>query len=122
MTEFDPPSAHHQEQAMRCIASYDDRRYPPLLSLSIHDAPHRRMHVATIQQYRGVLYRACQLAKIKLPIARAIDLNVVFVNPSSPDLGNVYLALERALDGKTLKKPAVLEDDSQISAVRMMKL
>mgnify|MGYP001571481397 CR=1 FL=1 len=50
---------------MRCIASYDDRRYPPLLSLSIHDAPHRRMHVATIQQYRGVLYRACQLARYR---------------------------------------------------------
>ena len=106
---------------MRVVVDYFGDRHPPLLQLAIHDAPHRRMHLATIQEYRKVLHAAMAKVHLKMPIAHPIDLNVLFVNPSSPDLGNVYLALERAMDGKTMKRPFILEDDSLISKVIMSK-
>ena len=106
---------------MRVIAQYFPKEHPPLLNLSIHDAPHRRMHLATIQAFRSIVYDAMVKAGIPMPIAHPIDLSVLFVNPSSTDLGNSYLALERAMDGKTLKKPFILEDDSLISKVTMSK-
>lgn len=107
---------------MKIIANYFPELHPPLLTLYVHDAPHRRMHVATIQRYREFLYAACTKAAIPLPIDHPIDLSVVFINPSSPDNGNIYLALEQALDGNTLKKPAVLTDDSLISKTTMSKM
>jgi hypothetical protein len=112
---------------MRCHAHYDDRHHPPLLKLSVFDAPHRRMHIAVIKQYRQCLYeaikRALEMKGVSLPIDWPIDLSVLFVNPSSPDLGNLFLALEQALDGKTLtKKNMVLTDDSLVSKVTMGKL
>lgn len=107
---------------MRIIAKYRDSAHPPLLILFIHDAPHRRQHVRVIQQYRGELRAACAKAGIITPIDHPIDLSVLFVNPSSPDLGNSYLALEQALDGSTLKGPSILTDDSLISALTMAKI
>ena len=106
---------------MRVVVDYFGGRHPPLLQLAIHDAPHRRMHLVTIQTFRGIIYEAMVKAGIPMPIPHPIDLSVLFVNPSSTDLGNSYLALERALDGKTLKKPFILEDDSLISKVIMSK-
>ena len=105
---------------MKIIAQYAATD-PPLLSLYIHDAPHRRMHIKTIQQYR-VFIRAA-LAKIGIDqiIDQPIDLYVLFISPSSPDLGNVYLALEQALDNTTLTKPGVIEDDALIQKVTMAK-
>jgi hypothetical protein len=46
---------------------------------------------------------------------------VFFVNPSTPDLGNAYLALEQALDGSTLKAPGIVTDDGLIQKVTMSK-
>jgi Holliday junction resolvase RusA-like endonuclease len=96
-------------------------RFPPLLRMSLHDAPHRRMHVATIQQYREDLRIALTKIGVKTPITVPIDLEIAFVNPSTPDLGNAYLALEQAMDGKTLKGPGIVADDSLISKVTMFK-
>lgn len=79
------------------------------------------MHLATIQEFRRIVHKAMDVCGIKMPITHPIDLSVLFVNPSSPDLGNIYLALERAMDGKTMKKPFILEDDSLISKVTMSK-
>jgi hypothetical protein len=108
---------------MKVIAKYHALYDPPLLQLWIHDAPHRRMHIKTIQAYRKVLYEAVRHTSIgaKLPIDHDIDLDVLFVNPSTPDLGNAYLALEQALDDMTLTKPGVVLDDSQIQKVTMSK-
>lgn len=99
---------------MKVIAQYVGTAHPPVLSLYIHDAPHRRMHIKVIEQYR-VFIRAA-LAKIGIvgPIEHQIELWVLFVNPASPDLGNLYLALEQALDGKTLTPPGIVVDDSLI--------
>jgi hypothetical protein len=85
------------------------------------------MHIAVIKMYRQCLYEAIQKAALKkgvdLPISWPVDLQILFVNPSSPDLGNLFLALEQALDGKTLSKNnTVLEDDSLVSEVTMAKL
>lgn len=108
---------------MKIIAKYHALYDPPLLQLWIHDAPHRRMHVKTIQQYRKILYEAVRHTSIgaKLPIDHDIDLDVLFVNPSTPDLGNAYLALEQAMDNMTLTKPGIVLDDSQIQKVTMSK-
>lgn len=99
---------------MKIIAQYIATAHPPVLSLYIHDAPHRRMHIKVIEQYRMFLRAALAKIGIKEPIAHQIELWVLFVNPSSPDLGNLYLALEQALDGKTLTAPGIVTDDSLI--------
>lgn len=106
---------------MRCVVKFFPAEHIPLLQLSIHDAPHRRMHHATIQQFREILYEAMIAADVGMPIDYPIDLSVLFVNPSSPDLGNIYLALEQAMDGCTLARPHILTDDSLISKVTMSK-
>src|ERR1700679_1837373 len=108
---------------MKVIAKYHALYDPPLLQLWIHDAPHRRMHISTIQQYRKFLYEAVRHTSVgrDLPIDHPIELDVLFVNPSSCDLGNSYLALEQALDNTTLTKPGIVSDDSLIQKVSMAK-
>lgn len=106
---------------MQCVVKYFEQEHPPLLQFSIHDAPHRRMHVATIQRYRDELKTACSAAGIAIPIAEPIDLSVIFVNPSSPDLDNLLTALYQALDGHTLKGTSVLIDDGLISKATVSK-
>jgi len=108
---------------MKIIAKYHALYDPPLLQLWIHDAPHRRMHIKTIQAYRRDIFTAVKKTSIgkELPIKHDIELEVLFVNPASPDLGNIYLALEQALDNKTLTKPGIVMDDSLIQKVAMAK-
>jgi hypothetical protein len=108
---------------MKIIARYHALYEPPLLQLWIHDAPHRRMHIKTIQAYRKVIYEAVRHTSIgrALPIDFQIDLGVLFISPASPDLGNCYLALEQAMDNTTLTKPGILVDDSLVQKVTMSK-
>lgn len=106
---------------MKIIAKYFPMLEPPLLQLWIHDAPHRRMHVKVIQQYRVFLHTAILKTGVDMPIKHDIDMDVLFVNPATPDLGNAYLALEQALDDKTLTKPGIVFDDSLIQKVTMAK-
>lgn len=106
---------------MKIIAQYMPTAHPPLLTLFIHDAPHRRMHIQTIMQYRLFIRDACSRAGIATPLDHPIDLSVLFVNPSTPDLGNAYLALEQALDGSTLRTPGIVVDDGLIQKVTMSK-
>jgi hypothetical protein len=108
---------------MKVIAKYHALYDPPLLQLWIHDAPHRRMHIKTIQQYRKILHEAVRHTSVgnRMPIDHNIDLDILFVNPSTPDLGNAYLALEQAMDNKTLTKPGIVEDDELIQKVTMAK-
>ena len=106
---------------MRVIVKFDDREHPPLMRMFIHDAPHRRMHVKVIQQYREIIRAACNTANIVTPITVPIDLSVTFSNPSSPHLDNLLTALYQALDGNTLRGPGILEDDGLICGVRMTK-
>jgi hypothetical protein len=103
---------------VRVIVQKVEQSGAPLFRLYIHDAPHRRMHFRTIQRYREVLRAAFLKADVLTPIDHPIELSVVFINPSSPDLGNLYLALEQAMDGKTLKKPGIVVDDALIHVVR----
>lgn len=107
----------------KVIAKYHALYDPPLLQLWIHDAPHRRMHIKTIQTYRRAIYDSVRRTSIgrDLPIKHAIELEVLFVNPATPDLGNAYLALEQAMDNATLTKPGIVEDDSLIQKVTMSK-
>lgn len=100
---------------------YFSAQHPPMLSLVIHNAPHYRMHRAVLQSYREDIMRACGKAGIVTPIDDPIDLSVLFVNPSTPDLGNAYLALERAMDGKALSGPSLLTDDSLVSKLTISK-
>jgi hypothetical protein len=90
----------------------------PVLRLYVHGAPHRRMHRAILAQYRKELYAETKKLSIKLPIKTPIEVNVTFINPTGPDIGNLYLALEQALDGKCGQGPTVLADDSLICYVK----
>jgi hypothetical protein len=100
---------------MRSIVEYKERPNDvPLLRIYAHDAPHRRQHYQVIQKFREELVRAAQAANIKIPITHPVELYVLFVNPSSPDIDNAIVALYRALDGTSLKGPAILEDDGLI--------
>lgn len=106
---------------MRCIVSYKEDRYPPLLELYVFGAPHRRQHVEVIQKYRDRIIEAAEAAKIHYPIDKSIDLSVLFIDPTSTDLDNLITALYRALDGKALKKIGLLKDDGLIQKVTMAK-
>ena len=107
---------------MKILVSYDDRSHPPVLRLTVHDAPHRRVHIEVIRSYRDALRMAFRREGIHFPIEDPIDLEVTFINPTTPDLGNAYLALEQAMDGTTLTGPGIVTDDSLISSVKMQKL
>lgn len=115
---------------MRVIAQYMPAETPPLVRFWIHGAPHRRMmrlddgrvNMPMIRAYRSMLVAACHKIGLTTPIDHPIDLSVVFVDPTSPDLGNLYLALEMSLDGGKLDRDSVLMDDSLVHGVRMMKL
>lgn len=104
---------------MRCIVNYFPALHPPLLQLSIHDAPHRRMHRAVIKQYREHLRKALMRAEVQMPIEHPIDLSVLFVNPTSPDLDNLLTALYQALDGRT--HSGILADDGLVSKATVSK-
>lgn len=106
---------------MKIIAQYIVTADTPLLSLYIHDAPHRRMHIKTIQQYRVSIKQALAKIGITEVIDYPIELYILFIAPASPDLGNCYLALEQALDNSTLTKPGIVIDDSLIQKVTMAK-
>lgn len=108
---------------MRCIVKYDADHLPvPLLTLYIHDAPHRRMHRQILQEYRRALFMGGLEAGLILPIKDPIDLSVTFINPTSPDLDNILTALYIALDGKTLRGPSLLADDGLVQKVTMQKI
>lgn len=107
---------------MKAKAKYDDSAFPPRLVFEIQGAPHERMSDVMISSYRVCLFMACFRADIEVPIRHKIDLVVTFVNPTSPDLDHLLVALYRALDSKTLdRKFAVLEDDGLIQHVTMGK-
>jgi hypothetical protein len=89
------------------------------LRLFVHDAPHRRL----IDEYREILvdYRkhlldAAKVSNIDIPIMEHVEIDVTFVNPTSPDLGNLYLALENGLDG------IIVIDDSRIQKQTSSKM
>jgi hypothetical protein len=75
-----------------------------------------------IQNLRDCLRKECIAIGLFSPIDHPIDLSVCFINPTSPDLGNLYLALEQAMDDKTLSGPGIVADDGLIQAVTMSKL
>lgn len=106
---------------MRCIVRYFPAEHPPALQLSIHYAPHRRMHRAVLQKYRELITASCVAAGVPLPLTVPIDLSILFVSPSSPDLDNLLMAFYQAIDGKTLKGLSLLEDDSLISKATVSK-
>ena len=106
---------------MRCIVEYHEHRHPPLLRLYIHGAPHRRQHIAVIHKYRDELVAAGRAAGLRLPIWHIIDLRVTFINPCSPDLDNLIVALYRAMDGASHNAPTILVDDGLINDVQMGK-
>lgn len=104
---------------MRCIISIDRKIKPPRLNFVIHNAPHVRIHDAVLKQYRKQIWDAALAADILNPIDEHIELKVLFIDPLSPDLDNLLMALFQALDGKAGKGPTVLTDDRLICNVEM---
>jgi len=102
----------------------DDSAFPPVLKLNLHHAPHKRMHRRALQQYREDILDSARRsisAQTDLPIDYPIDLEVLYVNPSSPDLDHLLEATFMAIDGKSLKGPSILKDDRLIQKVTMSK-
>jgi hypothetical protein len=106
---------------MKIIMELDRNKWPNVLKISAHDAPHRRQDKASFQIYRNELVAAGQKIGIVLPIDDVIDLEILFVRPASPDLDNMLTAFYRAVDGKALKGPSLLTDDGLIQKVTMSK-
>ena len=95
---------------------YDHRKR--LLSAIIHRAPGRRAHEAVLRQYRKEIWRAAQAERIPV-LNHEIRLSATFINPETPDLDNLLVALFRALDGSTGDKSmALLGDDGQIVGLK----
>jgi Holliday junction resolvase RusA-like endonuclease len=109
------------EATVKIFLKYDEQQFPPLLTLYIHGAPHRRQDKAVLKAYRDAIWQAAKDQGIFKPIDVPIDLRVTFIDPTSPDLDNILTALYRVLDGKALKGPSLLTDDGLIQAVNMMK-
>jgi hypothetical protein len=123
---------------MRCLhEEYLQDRSPPLLRLTIHGAPHRRITapgpLATAQESRAAAaiidsYRVCLVLAgrrvgIFQPIQESIDLELTFIEPTSPDMDNLYVAFCQAADGgRFFGKKALLHDDSLISRVTLQKM
>lgn len=103
---------------MRTIVEFTERGDDlPLLQFYIHQAPHRRQHHRVIEEYRRELVEAAQSAKIAIPITQPVAISALFINPCSPDLDNLVMALFRALDGKGHAKPTILKDDGLVNCL-----
>ena len=107
---------------MRTIIECDDKASPLILRMYIHDAPHRRAHREVLRLYRIALWDAWKASGRSDMLHDAVDLAVVFINPTGPDLDNLLTALFQALDGKTGKGPTILADDRLVSSVKMSLL
>lgn len=116
-----------------------DREPPelPLLRLTIHGAPHRRttapgplatpkeyrVAALTLDAYRIALVFAGRRAGVFKPIDVPIDLELTYIEPTSTDMDNLYVAFCQAADGgKIPGRKALLHDDSLIQKVTMQKL
>jgi hypothetical protein len=106
---------------MRIKLTYYSDRFPPLLSMSIFGCPHYRQDMKTFMIFRKKINEAADKAGISYPIDEPIDLWVLFIDPTTPDLANSLMAVYRAMDGKALKGVSLLTDDGLISHVTMMK-
>lgn len=110
---------------MKCTVQFDKDRFPARLSMFIYGAPHKRAHAAVHKDYRRCVVEACHKAGVPFGIDYPIDLYVVFIDPTSPDLDHLLEGLYRTLDGKGFKGKkalSVLEDDDLIHKVEMMKM
>lgn len=108
---------------MKIIVNFNENVFPPTLNLSIFGGVHYRQSMLDHDIYRQELWDAF---KRKYPdhdqIDYPIDLEVLFVDPCSPDILNVGMSLYRALDQKAWKgKPTVLSDDGLIQKITASK-
>jgi Holliday junction resolvase RusA-like endonuclease len=108
---------------MKIVMQFNELIFPPKLTMSIFRGVHYRQSKMDHDVYRGELYKAFQeQCNRDIPIDYPIDLEVLFVDPCSPDIVNVLMALYRALDQKAWKgKKAVLSDDGLIQKVTASK-
>lgn len=110
---------------------YFPRAHPPLLRMTIHGAPHRRIDQNSIDRgfdrriidaYRVCLVFAGKRVGIYEPIDHPIDLELTFVDPTSPDLDNLLTAFYQAVDGRAAGKRSLMVDDGLIQKVTVSKL
>lgn len=106
---------------MRCRVDLDTKAFPHRLQIWVHGAPHRRQSREVLQTFRKKLNEAADAAGLEYPIEQPVDLYVLFVDPTTPDLDNSLTALYRAIDGKSLKGKSLLKDDGLIFSVKMSK-
>jgi len=99
----------------------DETIFPPKLTIAVHGAPHRRQEPQVLQVYRDTIVAAALKKDISIPIDHIIDLDILFVDPTTPDLDNLITAFYRSVDEKALNGPSLMTDDGLIQAVTMKK-
>lgn len=95
--------------------------FPPELTLSVHGAPHRRQEDEVLIEYRKKLVAACLSVGMRIPYEDVVDVNLLMVDPTTPDLDNLLTAFYRAVDAKALEGPSILADDGLIQKITIMK-
>jgi hypothetical protein len=110
MTGFDSPSAHHTGERP-CASSQN------AIAAVLHPRGAASADpsggVAAVPQ--GPIWEAGTASKIAPPIKNDVELSAPFINPTSPDLNNLTVALfQEALDGKCGQGPTLLDDDRRI--------
>lgn len=114
---------------MKVYLKFDEGVFPPKLTLSIRGAPHARQCRATFKAYRNTIWEAWNNSGRDRQIDFPIDLDVIWIDPCSPDMDHTLTALYTAIDGKSSlkgnkndkspKHPALMVDDGYISDVHM---
>lgn len=97
--------------------------------MHLHGSPHKRFMDSSagrkvMQRTRNDLYvSASRQLAIKLPIDFPIELDLFFVNPSSPDLDHLIEAVYILIDGDkgSLDGPSILKDDRLVQALKAAK-
>jgi len=106
---------------MKIKMHYNYLDFPPLITMSIWGCPHYRQDDRTIMAFRKAINKAASDAGILYPIDEVVDMNILFIDPTTPDNANSLMALYRAIDGKALKGKSLLTDDGLISKLTIMK-
>lgn len=100
---------------------WDKKSFPPILRVSVEGSPHRRQPKEILIQYRQALVEAAKKAGMPIPYDDVLDVEILLVNPTTPDLDNSLTAFYRAVDKKALKGPCLLTDDGLIQSIKIAK-
>jgi len=99
----------------KIIMNYNDGVFPPKLTVFVHGPPHKRQHDEVKKRYSRDMRDAAIEHNVPF-IAWSVDLDITWVNPTSPDQDHLLEAFYAACDKNIMK------DDRLFNEVRMRPL